>query len=223
MDILFDTANLDDIERLTPIYPVTGVTTNPSILKKEGQIDFYAHLKRIRSIIGPDRTLHVQVLAKDAQGMIDEAHRLLDKIDANVYPKIPTTEAGIQAMRTLKEEGVRVTATAIYSKTQGFLAIATGVDYLAPYYNRMQSLDIDTRGMISTLASFIDRFDAPSKIMAASFKNISQVSHALESGAHAVTLSPKLLRQALSAPMIEDAVDAFISDWKEVHGTTTLP
>ncbi|HSO68156.1 MAG TPA: transaldolase family protein, partial [Arachnia sp.] len=79
MDILFDTANLDDIERLTPIYPVTGVTTNPSILKKEGQIDFYAHLKQIRSIIGPNRTLHVQVLAKDAQGMIDEAHRLLDK------------------------------------------------------------------------------------------------------------------------------------------------
>ena len=223
MDILFDTANLDDIERLTPIYPVTGVTTNPSILKKEGQIDFYAHLKRIRSIIGPNRTLHVQVLAKDAQGMIDEAHRLLDKIDANVYPKIPTTEAGLEAMRTLKEEGVKVTATAIYSKTQGFLAIASGVDYLAPYYNRMQSIDIDTRGTLAALAGFIQRFDAPSKIMAASFKNIVQVSHALEAGADAVTLSPKLLRQALSVPDITHAVDVFIEDWESVYGTRTLP
>jgi len=98
MDILFDTANLDDIERLTPIYPVTGVTTNPTILKAEGKVDFYAHFRRIREIIGPDRTLHVQVLAKDAKGMIDDAHKLLDKIDDKVYPKIPTTEAGIAAM-----------------------------------------------------------------------------------------------------------------------------
>ena len=137
MDILFDTANLEDIERMTPIYPVTGVTTNPSILKKEGKVDVYKHFRRIREIIGTERTLHVQVLAKDAQGMIDDAHRLLDKIDDQIYPKIPTTEAGIAAMRHLKGEGVNVTATAIYSKTQGFLAIATGVDYLAPYYNRM--------------------------------------------------------------------------------------
>lgn len=89
MDILFDTANLDDIERLTPIYPVTGVTTNPSILKKEGRVDVYKHLRRIREIIGPDRTLHVQVLQKTAQGMIDDAHRLLDKIDDKVYPRSP--------------------------------------------------------------------------------------------------------------------------------------
>ncbi|AQP48121.1 fructose-bisphosphate aldolase [Tessaracoccus aquimaris] len=223
MDILFDTANLDDIERLTPIYPVTGVTTNPSILKKEGKVDFYKHFRRIREIIGTERTLHVQVLAKDAQGMIDDAHRLLDKIDDQVYPKIPTTEAGIEAMRHLKDEGVHVTATAIYSKTQGFLAIATGVDYLAPYYNRMQALDIDTKGTLHALSGFIQRFDAPSKIMAASFKNIVQVSHALEAGADAVTLSPKLLRQALSVPDITHAVDVFIEDWESIYGTRTLP
>lgn len=223
MDILFDTANLDDIERLTPIYPVTGVTTNPTILKAEGKVDFYAHFRRIREIIGPDHTLHVQVLAKDTRGMIDDAHKLLDRIDDRVYPKIPTTEAGIAAMRHLKAEGVKVTATAIYSKTQGFLAIATGVDYLAPYYNRMQSLDIDTRGTLEALAGFIRRFDAPSKIMAASFKNVSQVSHALEAGADAVTLSPKLLRVALSAPGIEAAVDTFIDDWEKIYGTRSLP
>lgn len=223
MEILFDTANLEAIERLTPVYPVTGVTTNPTILRKEGKLEFYAHLKRIREIIGEGRGLHVQVIATDFQGILDDAHRLVDNIDEHVYAKIPTTEAGLQAMRRLKEEGLRVTATAIYSKTQGFLAIASDVDYLAPYYNRMQSIDIDTRGTISALAGFITRFQAPCKIMAASFKNISQVSHALESGAHAVTLPPSLLEAALNAPGIKAAVDDFSKDWRKVYGTDRLP
>lgn len=119
MEILFDTADLDSIERLMSIYPLAGVTTNPSILKKEGKVELYPHFRRIRSIIGIDRSLHVQVIARDKQGMIDDAHRLLDNIDEHVYPKIPMTEEGLAAMRHLKEEGVRVTATALYSKRPG--------------------------------------------------------------------------------------------------------
>lgn len=223
MEILFDTANLESIEQLMPIYPLAGVTTNPSILKKEGKLDLYAHFRRIREIIGLERTLHVQVIARDKQGMIDDAHRLLDNIDGNVYPKIPLTEAGLAAMRELKEEGVNVTATAIYSKTQGFLAIASGIDYIAPYYNRMQGLDIDTNNVITSLATFIQRRGASTKILGASFKNVRQVTHAMEAGAHAVTLEPKLLRQALGTPTIMDAVDVFHDDWMEIYGTEQLP
>lgn len=223
MEILFDTANLDDIERLMPIYPLAGVTTNPSILKKEGKLDLYAHFRRIREIIGTDRTLHVQVIARDKQGIVDDAHRLLDNIDGNVYPKIPLTEAGLAAMRVLKDEGVKVTATAIYSKTQGFLAIASGIDYIAPYYNRMQGLDIDTNNVIQSLATFIQRRGASTKILGASFKNVRQVTHAMEAGAHAVTLEPELLRQALGTPTILDAVDVFHDDWMEIYGTEQLP
>lgn len=223
MEILFDTANIESIERLMPIYPLMGVTTNPSILKKEGKLDFYPHFRRIRQIIGTERTLHVQVIARDMQGMIDDAHRLLDNIDEFVYPKIPMTEQGLAAMRHLKEEGVRVTATAIYSKTQGFLAVASGIDYIAPYYNRMQGLDIDTNGVITSLAQFITMRNAQTKILGASFKNVRQVTHALEAGAHAVTLEPKLLRQALGTPTIKDAVDGFVKDWHDVYGTSQLP
>lgn len=223
MDILFDTANLTDLERLVPIYPVTGVTTNPTILKREGKVDFYDHFRRIREIIGTDRTLHIQVVARDTQGILDDAHRLLDQVDDKVYPKIPLTREGLAAMRQLKEEGVRVTATAIYSKTQGFLAIASGVDYLAPYYNRMQSIDIDTRGTLTALAGFIERFNSPTRIMAASFKNIAQVSHALEAGAHAVTMPPALVESALSAPDIVEAVAQFTDDWTSIQGTDSLP
>lgn len=223
VEIMFDTANLQDIERLMPIYPLAGVTTNPSILKKEGKLDFYAHFRRIREIIGTDRTLHVQVIRPDLQGILDDAHRLLDNIDEHVYPKIPLTEAGLAAMRILKEEGVKVTGTALYSKAQGFLAIASGVDYIAPYYNRMQSIDIDTVSVINSLAQFIRRTDSTTKVLAASFKNVRQVTHAMESGAHAITVTPKLLRQALGTPTITSAVDVFLDDWREIYGTDHLP
>lgn len=223
MEILFDTANLDEIERFTPIYPVSGVTTNPSIVKAEGRIDFYPHLRRIRQIIGTERTLHVQVLAKDTQGILDDAHRLLDKIDDQVYPKIPTTEAGLHAMRVLKDEGINVTATAIYSQAQGMLAIAAGIDYLAPYYNRMEAFGIDAAGTLEAMAGFITRSGSPSKIVAASFKNVSQATRAFEVGCQAVTVAPSLLSQALAAPHITSAVDAFVADWESVFDTTTLP
>ena len=223
MEILFDTASLAAIETLTPFYPVSGVTTNPTIIKAEGRIDFYNHFRRIREIIGTGRTLHIQVLAQDADGIVGDAHRLLDQVDDQVFVKIPTTEQGIRAMRLLKDEGIGVTATAIYSKTQGMLAIAAGADYIAPYFNRMESLDIDTSATIKSLAKFIDRHGAACKIMAASFKNVAQVSAAFEAGAAAVTLPPALLQASLAAPDVTQAVNAFANDWFETFGTHELP
>ncbi|MEA5116266.1 MAG: fructose-6-phosphate aldolase [Propionicimonas sp.] len=223
MEILFDTANLADIEEMTPLYPVSGVTSNPTIIKAEGRIDFYNHFRRIRQLLGAERTLHIQVLAQDVAGIVADAHRLREMVDDQVFVKIPTTEQGIQAMRLLRDEGVGVTATAIYSKAQGMLAVAAGANYIAPYFNRMESLDIDTVSTIKSLSRFIDRHGADCKIMAASFKNVAQVSAALEAGAHAVTGPPRLLRAALAAPDIIQAVAVFAADWHETFGTDTLP
>jgi len=223
MEILFDTANLADIEEMTPIYPVSGVTTNPTIIRAEGRIDFYPHFRRIREIIGPDRTLHIQVLGQTAEGIIADAQRLREMVDSDVFVKIPTTEQGIKAMRLLREQGIGVTATAIYSKTQGILAIAAGANYIAPYFNRMESLDIDTVATIKSLSRFIDRHGADCKIMAASFKNVAQVSAAFEAGAQAVTLPPQLLRAALAAPDVTQAVAAFAQDWYDTFDSDVLP
>lgn len=223
VEILFDTANLANISEMTPIYPVSGVTTNPSIIKAEGPIPFYEQLQAIRLIIGSSRTLHVQVLAQDLDGILRDAHKLLDNIGSDIYIKIPTTEPGIQAMRKLHDEGVKVTATAIYSKTQGILAVAAGADYIAPYFNRMESLDIDTVATIKALARFIDRHGADCRVMAASFKNVAQVSAAFEAGAQAVTVPPGLLRAALSTADVTEAVRGFTRDWYETYGTNDLP
>ena len=120
MEILFDTANLESIRKYSQIYPFTGVTSNPSILKAEGKIDFFAHMREIRSIIGMERTLHIQTIAEDLDGILRDADAILKNVDSRVYIKIPTTEAGLQAIMKLKSQGVGVTATAIYSKIQGF-------------------------------------------------------------------------------------------------------
>lgn len=223
MEFLFDSANLAVIEELTPLYPVAGVTTNPTIIKAEGRIQLYAHLRQIRRIIGPDRSLHVQVLAQDAQGMVAEGHRLLEQVDDRVFVKIPTTEQGIRAMRLLKDEGIGVTATAIYSKIQGMLAIAAGADYIAPYVNRMENLGVDSSATIASLAKSIERHGAACKIVAASFKNVAQVTAALDAGAQAVTVPPALLRAALAAPDVTAAVNAFTQDWYDTFGTVELP
>lgn len=222
MEFLFDTANLEEIKKYSAIYPITGVTSNPSIIKKEGAIDFYNHFREIRSIIGTESTLHIQLTAADEETMLLEADAVLTKVDENVFIKVPTTETGLKVMRALKRNHVGVTATAVYSKIQGYLALETGADFIAPYFNRMENLDIDPCEMIAALSRQIQNYGYNTKILAASFKNISQVNAAFEAGAQNATLPPQLLHEIMGMAAIEKAVEDFHNDWKEVFGEKNL-
>lgn len=221
MEYLLDTANLAEIRRGCSYFPITGVTSNPSIIKAEGKIDLFSHFCEIRRIIGDGRTLHMQTVAKDCEGMLADAEAILRNVDQKVYIKVPTTEEGLKAMHTLKARDVGVTATAIYSKAQGFLAIAAGADFIAPYFNRMENLDIDACDTIAAFASMIARSGSSTKILAASFKNIAQVNNAFLAGAQTATLAPSLLHEALGAACIQKAVDDFSADWKKIFGSKT--
>lgn len=222
MEFLFDWAGLDDIRKYYEIYPITGITSNPSIIKKIGKIDFFSHFKEIRSIIGIDKSLHIQVTARDADVMIQEAHTLCQKIDDQVYVKIPVTEEGLKAMRVLKAEGVNITATAIYTKIQGFLALEAGADFIAPYYNRMEQMDIDAAKTIGALAGQIERYHYKTKILAASFKNVGQINKAFEAGAQTATVPPELLHDVLGMAAIGKTVGDFENDWKEIFGSLNI-
>lgn len=222
MEIMFDTVDLDQIRTCAEIYPFTGVTSNPSIVKQAGKVDFFRHLNAVRSIIGKERTLHVQVVAQQCDRIVEEAERIREKIDDRVCIKIPVSEEGLKAIRILKAKDFRVTATCIYTKIQGDLAILAGVDYIAPYFNRMENMSIDPRATIRHFAEFIGRCSADTKILAASFKNIGQVTDAFDSGAHCVTLNPGLLHDALNAAFIQDAVDKFAGDWYSIYGDGKL-
>ena len=123
MKYLLDTANLNAIRKYYEIFPISGVTSNPSIVKKEGKVDFFAHMNEIRSIIGRDKSLHIQVTALDTEGMLKDADRILNDVDKDVYIKVPVTMEGIKAIKKLKASRINVTATAIYNKMQGLLAM----------------------------------------------------------------------------------------------------
>jgi TalC/MipB family fructose-6-phosphate aldolase len=219
MELMLDTANLDQIKKGVETLPLSGVTTNPSIVKKEGKINYFRHMNTIREIIGFDKSLHIQVVAKDYQGILKDAEAILTTIDKEVFIKVPVTETGIQAIRELKRKGVHVTATAIYSNFQAYLAIAAGADYIAPYYNRMENLNINSNQSIYNIAQEISRSNSLSKIVAASFKNIGQVNAAIEHGAQAVTIAPEIFIQALSLPTVEKAVNDFTTDWESTFGS----
>lgn len=222
MKYLLDTANLKDIRHYCDIFPIAGVTSNPSIVKKEGNIDFFSHMKEIRSIIGMEKPLHIQVTALDTEGILKDAETILNKVDNNVYIKIPVTMEGIKAIKILKERKIRVTATAVYSKQQGFLAMEAGADFIAPYFNRMENMGIDSDDVIASMVEMIDRYNYPAQILAASFKNAGQVDRAFLAGAHTATLDPSILEAALLQPHIISAVDAFDSDWKSIFGNKTI-
>lgn len=214
MEFLLDTLNLEDIKKWHHILPLAGVTSNPSIAKKEGEIDFFQRIRDVREVIGMEATLHVQVVAKDYEGILADAAKIREQTDEQVYIKVPVTPAGLAAIKTLKAEGYHVTATAIYTTMQGLLAISAGADYLAPYYNRMENLNINPEQVIHELALAIERTNASSKILAASFKNASQVTKALAQGAQSITAGADVFEAVFAMPSIEKAVDDFAADWR---------
>ncbi|MBA5850097.1 fructose-6-phosphate aldolase [Clostridium sp. cel8] len=218
MEFMFDTANIEVIRKYIDVFPITGITSNPSIIKKEGKIDFFNHFKEIRSIIGFDKSMHIQVVATDCEGIVKDAKTILDKIDDKVYVKIPVTEDGLKAMRILKSEGVGITATAVYTKAQALLALETGADFIAPYFNRMENSDMDPRSTIKMIADMIDRYGYKTKILAASFKNIGQVMDAFSAGAQTATVAPEILCGSVKMASIKEAVENFTSDWKSIFG-----
>lgn len=225
MELMFDNANIDTIKEFAEIYPYVGVTSNPTIIKREGKINFFEHFRKLREVIGPDKSLHIQVVSQTAEEMIKEAEKIVENIDKDVYIKIPVTEEGLKAIKNLKSRGFRVTATAIYTKMQGLVAIAAGADYIAPYFNRIQSRGSDAAATVACFRQNIDFFGKKTKILAASFHHGGQVIKALQAGADAVTLSPDLLREMICinpTNYIENAITTFAADWEESQGTKSI-
>lgn len=222
MEFMLDTVNLEAIKKWEAILPLAGVTSNPSIVKKEGNIDFFAQMSEIRAIIGDKPSVHAQVVCTDVDGIIRDAHALRENIAGNFYVKVPVTPAGLTAIKQLKKEGFKITATAIYTVIQGLTAIEMGADYLAPYYNRMENLGTDPVDAISQLAQAIKVKGSSTKILAASFKNVSQLVRAISAGAHSVTAGADIYAMAFANPSIQKAVADFSTDWSVSQGRSEI-
>ena len=218
MEFIIDTVNLEEIKEAVEYLPIVGVTSNPSIVKKTNPQDFFEHMKEIRKIIGQERSLHIQVISKDCDTIIKEAHRILKEVDDKVYIKVPVSYEGIKAIKLLKEEGINVTATAVYDLMQAYMALEAKADYIAPYVNRIGNLGADPFELINELSNRIIMDGYESKIVAASFKGVQQVKDALNNGAQAVTVPVEVLKQIFANPNIEKAVNDFNQDWYSMYG-----
>ncbi len=216
MEILLDTANIDEIKRCNDIYELTGVTTNPTIISK-AKAEFFPTLAAIREIIG-DKQLHVQVTATKCEDMLKEAEAVASRLGKDTYIKVPTNEEGIKTMKILKAQGFNVTATAIYTTQQAMLAATVGADYAAPYFNRMSNNNYDAASEIADMATLYAMYDKPTKLLAASFKNTNQIMQALLAGAKAVTAAPELFKMMVESPLIDDAIAGFNKDWTGLYG-----
>ena len=221
MKYLLDTANLTEIRELSEYLPIAGVTSNPTIVKAEGAVPFFAHMREIRSIIG-QHPLHIQVTAQDYAGMMRDAEAIFRHVDENVYVKVPVDFAGVKVIKALKRQGANVTATAVYGMDQAFIALEAGADCIAPYYNRMEVLGVDAANVIGNIAGIINHYGYESEILAASFKQSVQIDRAILAGAHSVTAAPNVLREIFAKKIVSDAVRTFADDWAGLYGGKTL-
>lgn len=221
MEILLDTANLEAIKKYNDIYDIKGVTTNPTIISRE-KSDFFATLVAIRTIIGNEKQLHVQLTADNCEEMLKEAETIVSRLGKNVYIKVPTNEVGIKTMKTLKKNGYNVTATAIYTVQQAVMAASVGADYAAPYFNRMCNNNYNAPEAIAEMAEIYSMHGKKTKLLAASFKNTNQITQALLAGAEAITASPELYTQMVESALIDSAISKFKEDWTGLYGNKKI-
>jgi len=216
MIFMLDTANLTEIERLMNIYPIDGVTTNPTIIAKEGK-PLPEIIREIRKCIGNKKMLHVQTLSETAEEIVKEALTLRDLVEGNFYAKIPVTPQGVKAMKLLKEQGLNITATAIFTQQQALIAAKVGADFVAPYVNRLDNISSHGISVVADLMQLIKLYDLKTQVLAASFKNVDQIHRVSLTGAHAATISPELFDFMMYHPLTESSVKEFIEDGKPYY------
>lgn len=219
MKLCIDIADVAQIRHIYEFFPVDGVSTNPSILAKAGR-NPYEVLKEIRSIIGENGELFVQVTAPKADVMIEEAHRIIKELGKTTLVKVPCTPEGFKAMKMLHKEEIRFIGTAIYTTMQGWLAAKCGAEYVAPYVNRIDNMGFDGIQVSKDIHDAIagSGYDSYSGLLAASFKNSQQVLELAKYGVKAVTVAPDVIEAFVQNAAIDAAIGQFTQDFQGLVG-----
>ena len=215
--LLIDDADIDRIKALYNYYPIDGVTTNPSILAKCGRPPYEA-LRDIREFIGNKAQLHVQVVSLTAEEMVLEGRKIERTLGNNTYIKIPSVPEGIKAMQILRGEGYHVTATAIYTPMQAYLAAKAGAEYAAPYVNRIDNLGNDGIFTTKKIHDIYTRNGLETRVLAAGFKNSQQVQELCEYGVSCVTLASEVIENLIKNANVTSAVNDFVEDFESLCG-----
>jgi len=214
MKLFVDTGSVKDIEALAAIGILDGVTTNPTLLAKEGG-DYRQILKRICNIVkGP---VSGEVVATDYAGMVREG-RDIAGIDEHMIVKVPLTKDGVKACKTLSSEGMRVNVTLIFSAVQAWLAAKAGASYVSPFVGRLD--DIGNTGMqiVREIVDMFDNADYSTEVLVASVRSPIHVIEAARMGADIVTVPPAVIEQCFKHPLTDVGLERFLKDWEKAQG-----
>jgi transaldolase len=214
MQIFVDTANIDQIRRAAGLGVVSGVTTNPSLLSKEGTGDYESVVKEICTIIkGP---VSVEVLSEDEEAMIAEA-RVKATWASNVNIKIPITEAGLRATSVLSAENVKINMTLCFSPNQALLGALAGATYVSIFVGRLDDAGHDGMQVVEDTISILQNYpDLEAQVIAASIRNPMHVTYAAMAGADIATVPYNVLMQMIQHPMTDVGIKRFLADWQSV-------
>ena len=210
MKFFIDTANVEEIKQANDLGVICGVTTNPSLIVKEGR-DFIEVIKEISSIV--DGPISAEVISLEHEGMVKEAEKL-SQIHKNIVIKIPMTEEGLKAVNILSKKGIKTNVTLIFSAAQALLAARAGATYVSPFVGRLDDIGMDGIELISEIAEIFDVNAIETEIIVASVRNPIHVLQAAKLGADIATVPYKVIKQMLLHPLTDKGIAQFMKDWE---------
>lgn len=212
MKFFIDTANVDEIKEIASWGIIDGVTTNPSLIAKEGR-DFQEVIAEITEIVnGP---VSAEVVSEDAEGMLEEAKELV-KIHDNIVIKLPMTKEGLKACSELSKNGVHTNVTLVFSANQALMAAKAGATYVSPFLGRLDDISTDGIALIEEIVTIFDNYDFDTEIIAASIRHPLHVKDIALTGADIATIPYKVFEQMVKHPLTDSGIEKFLKDWESV-------
>ena len=212
MKIFIDTANLEQIKEVNSWGILDGVTTNPTLVAKEG-CDFVTRVKEICQVV--DGPISAEAVSMEAEGMIKEA-RQLSKIHKNIIVKIPMTAEGLKAVKVLSREGVKTNVTLVFSPNQALLAAKAGATYVSPFVGRLDDISHDGMDLVRDIVTIFRNYEFKTQVIAASMRHPVHVTEAALAGAHVATVPYDVLKKMLKHNLTDEGIQKFLKDWEKV-------
>ena len=215
MHIYLDTANINEIRHAAKLGVIDGVTTNPSLISKEGAVNYESTIKEICSIIPASGCVSAEVVVEKAKDMIEQAQKIAAWAP-NVVVKIPATAAGLEATSTLTKKKIKVNMTLCFSLNQAILGALAGASYVSPFVGRLDDIGEDGMGLVRDIVDVFDYYEFDTRVIAASIRHAQHCVSAALAGAHIATVPYKVLTQMIQHPLTDIGVARFQGDWQRL-------
>lgn len=211
MRFFIDTANIEEIKEIANLGVICGVTTNPSLIAKEGK-DFKSVVKEITDIV--DGPISAEVNSYDTDGMVKEA-RELAKIHDNIVVKVPMTKEALAAIKILSKEGIKTNCTLIFSLNQALMAANAGATYVSPFIGRIDDIGYNGMQLIEDIMHVFEEYGIETEVIAASIRTVNHVNDVAKAGSDIATIPYKIFNQMINHPLTDKGIDSFKKDWEK--------